>query len=327
MSETMRTLIIMRHGHAQALSNEGDMACALKDKGKRNAQRVGVFLAQNGFDLSHAVTSPAERALVSAEKAMKAGGFGIQKLRTDKRLYEGGAEEVLQAICETPKNIETLLVVAHKPALIKLLKRLSPAGLPKNRKGKILPKAAAMVFDLAGVWSELSYEKCRFRQVVYPATLPRLFPFPGIMGQEERIRPSYYYSQSCVIPYRKTEDGLEVLVITSSKNKHWVLPKGIHEPGLTAQQSASEEALEEAGVSGRVHKRMVGSYDYDKWEGTCTVGVYALEVRDVQGQADWAENHRKRQWCSISDAAKLVSNPDLAAIILKLTDFLEQETS
>jgi 8-oxo-dGTP pyrophosphatase MutT (NUDIX family) len=43
---------------------------------------------------------------------------------------------------------------------------------------------------------------------------------------------------------------MEVLLIGSSKGTHWVIPKGIHEPGLSATESASHEALEEAGVKG-----------------------------------------------------------------------------
>ena len=71
-------------------------------------------------------------------------------------------------------------------------------------------------------------------------------------------------SQSAIIPYRFNDGQLEILLICSSSKKHWVIPKGIIEPGLSPVSSASKEALEEAGVKGISDKNKLGQYSYHK---------------------------------------------------------------
>jgi 8-oxo-dGTP pyrophosphatase MutT (NUDIX family) len=58
--------------------------------------------------------------------------------------------------------------------------------------------------------------------------------------------------QSGVIPYRIENGQIEVMVITSSTGKRWVIPKGLIEPDMTPQDSAAKEAWEEAGLLGKV---------------------------------------------------------------------------
>jgi ADP-ribose pyrophosphatase YjhB (NUDIX family) len=93
------------------------------------------------------------------------------------------------------------------------------------------------------------------------------------------------YRQSAVIPYRRGPSGLEVLLVTSRKGTRWVLPKGVVEPDLSPAASAANEALEEAGVSGAIDAEPLGTDQYRKWGGICTVQVFAMEVEEEV--ADW----------------------------------------
>ena len=86
--------------------------------------------------------------------------------------------------------------------------------------------------------------------------------------------PAWIYRQSAVLPYRRRDGNLEVLLITSRGGRRWVLPKGIVEPGMTAPVSAAKEAREEAGIEGAVSERVLGSYRQDKWGGTCRIEVF-----------------------------------------------------
>ncbi|MGH2414042.1 MAG: NUDIX hydrolase, partial [Microcystaceae cyanobacterium] len=99
-----------------------------------------------------------------------------------------------------------------------------------------------------------------------------------------------YIEQSGVIPYRISNKKIEVLLITSRKGKHWVIPKGIIEPNMTPQTSAAQEALEEAGILGEVLPTSIGSYTYNKWGGTCRVKVFLLRVDTLHSER--VENHR-----------------------------------
>jgi 8-oxo-dGTP pyrophosphatase MutT (NUDIX family) len=55
-----------------------------------------------------------------------------------------------------------------------------------------------------------------------------------------------------VIPYRIRDGKIEVMLITSSTRKRWIIPKGMIEPDMTPQDSAAKEAWEEAGIIGQV---------------------------------------------------------------------------
>jgi 8-oxo-dGTP pyrophosphatase MutT (NUDIX family) len=121
--------------------------------------------------------------------------------------------------------------------------------------------------------------------------------------------------QSAVIPYRRTDEGLKVLLITSSRRKRWIVPKGLVEPHLTEAESALQEAFEEAGIQGDISAAPIGSYTYSKWGATCVVAVFLLEVRTVLSA--WPEAAvRQRRWMPVAVAANAIEEPDLRVLIL-----------
>jgi phosphohistidine phosphatase len=131
--------------------------------------------------------------------------------------------------------------------------------------------------------------------------------------------PSHFYTQSAVIPYRQVQGQFEVLLITTRKKKRWVIPKGVMEPELSAADSATKEALEEAGIRGLVSASPIGSYAYDKWGGTCTVQVHTMGVREILDE--WQESYRDREWVSIEEAVARVREPDLKQLMRQLPAF------
>jgi 8-oxo-dGTP pyrophosphatase MutT (NUDIX family) len=132
-------------------------------------------------------------------------------------------------------------------------------------------------------------------------------------------KPDHWYKQSGVVPCRVRDGRLEVLLITSQSKGHWIVPKGIVEQPLSPADSALKEALEEAGVEGRVVGDELGVYEQAKWGGTCRVRVFAMHVERELGE--WPERKvRQRQWLPLDQAIAAVANRDLARIIAKLVD-------
>lgn len=126
-------------------------------------------------------------------------------------------------------------------------------------------------------------------------------------------KPKYWYRQSAVIPFRNTNGKMEVLIITTRKKKNWIFPKGIIEENLTARESATKEAFEEAGITGELLANKLGKYTYKKWGGNCKVKVYGLRVNTVLN--NWEEDFRERKWIDILDVEKYIDNPKLLEII------------
>ena len=134
--------------------------------------------------------------------------------------------------------------------------------------------------------------------------------------------PDYFFVQSAVIPYRKHNGDVEILLITSRKKRRWVIPKGVKEPELSPPDSAAREALEEAGIEGQVAERPIGCYEYEKWGGTCRVEVFTMKVEKVH--AEWLESYRDREWVSMEQAVSRVNERQLKNILRSMPDFLEK---
>lgn len=128
--------------------------------------------------------------------------------------------------------------------------------------------------------------------------------------------------QACAIPFRRTDDRLEVCVITSLKRKRWMFPKGIIDPGETHVETALKEAQEEAGLHGRVVGEPLGTYEYFKWDTTLEVTVVLMEV--LQCDDDWPESaQRERRWLPPADALQILSKDELRGFLQRAIALLD----
>jgi 8-oxo-dGTP pyrophosphatase MutT (NUDIX family) len=129
------------------------------------------------------------------------------------------------------------------------------------------------------------------------------------------------YRQSGVIPYTIKDGKLLLLLITSISKGNWIIPKGIIDDGFSPQESAMNEAYEEAGVRGQIDNKIIGAYNYHKWGGRCEVQVFAYAVTEMLDE--WPEMHmRERAWFSKENAAEQIKNPDLRDVVQRfITQF------
>ena len=138
-----------------------------------------------------------------------------------------------------------------------------------------------------------------------------------------RIRKGKRGQQIAALPVRWNEDGeAEVLLITSRTTRRWIIPKGWTMNGKKPWKAAGIEAREEAGASGKLVTDPIGDYEYIKIlrDGSglfCDVQIYPLLVEELD--SSWQEQgERKRAWFPAERAAKLVQEPQLAALLRKL---------
>ncbi len=313
-----RELLLLRHGKSDRDTATEDFKRPLKDRGKRGAQRIGVWLAQQQFLPDRVICSPAERALVTAQKCCKVMGIGAAEIVQDKRIYQADPAELLQVLADCPASATRVMLVGHNPGLEQLLELLveQPPEIPED--GKLMPTATLARLRTRSEWDALAKGRAELLQLLRASSLPKKFPFPMPDGDDRRDRPAYYYTQSSVIPYRVDDGQLQILIIRSSQDKHWVVPKGIADPGHSLQDSARKEAWEEAGVEGEVHDEALGSYSYAKWGSTCTVTVYPMAVTRQLPEEVWEERHRGRMWVSTKKAAELLKQREVHPMIVTL---------
>ena len=138
-------------------------------------------------------------------------------------------------------------------------------------------------------------------------------------------------TQVAAFPIRISDEGqVFVLLVTSRETKRWVLPKGWPSKKMSDSKAASREALQEAGITGKIERKPFGYYRYRKaLPGKfkmIDVAVYALWVRK-QRQHWPEENERTRVWASLSDAARLVREPGLKKLLNEMAEQLPNEIS
>ena len=84
---------------------------------------------------------------------------------------------------------------------------------------------------------------------------------------------------------------------------------------MSPQESAAEEAREEAGVEGIVGDEALGSYVYEKWGAATTCHVYPMEVVRELAYEEWEENHRQRSWVTPQQAAAQLRQAQLGPMV------------
>ena len=106
-----------------------------------------------------------------------------------------------------------------------------------------------------------------------------------------------------------------LVIVTNSAQSRWIIPKGQPETKMSRHDVAVMEAMEEAGVIG---KCLPGLRATCRRKGERVLHIYPLEVTTVLKK--WPEMQwRKRAVLPIAKALKMISDPELAHCIKRLT--------
>ena len=120
--------------------------------------------------------------------------------------------------------------------------------------------------------------------------------------------------------FKETPEGRRVLLITSRDTGRWIVPKGWPIKGKDGPGTALQEAWEEAGVSrADIEDEPIGVYEYHKGlsDGDSVpveATVYKTHVRALK-ECYPEVDERERAWFPPEEAANLVDEPDLKAIL------------
>jgi phosphohistidine phosphatase len=159
----MKTLFLIRH----AKSSWGDTALPdedrpLNDRGRRDAPKMGERLAKRDVKPDLILSSPAMRALKTAEIIAKKLDYRRKDIVVDDRLYAVGADDLLDVIHKLGDKLERVMLFSHNPELTELTHRLSS-------KITHMPTCAVAEFTFdAKSWSKIGKVKPAKVTLDYP---------------------------------------------------------------------------------------------------------------------------------------------------------------
>lgn len=112
----MKTILLCRH----AKSSWKDLSLADRDRplnkrGKRNVPEMGRRLAERGITPDAVISSPAVRAVKTANRLVRELGFPKKNIQVRPAIYETSPTLLLALIRNLPETQETVILVGHNP--------------------------------------------------------------------------------------------------------------------------------------------------------------------------------------------------------------------
>ena len=166
-----RGLLLLRHAKAEpGVPEQDDHERALARRGRRDAERIGVAMADRGLAPDHVLCSSALRTRETLDRILPHLPAGLA-LTVDRRLYLASPDEILARIARVEEGARNLLVVGHNPGLAALAERLAGAGDPAAlaRLGRKFP---------TGSLAELEVDAARWRDLAPGSASLRIFLTP-----------------------------------------------------------------------------------------------------------------------------------------------------
>lgn len=176
----MKYLYIARHGEAEGYATS-DFARKLTREGREEVQYVANWLLSQSDILmpERIVSSPASRALSTAEVYAKTFGLISEHLAIARELYSGDANIYLNTLVKSLSDeVSCAMVVGHNPAVTELLSELL-GRFSTVEEGYLMRKGdvACVVFDLpaSAGWQEIYVAPAKLEQYVIASSVCHTF--------------------------------------------------------------------------------------------------------------------------------------------------------
>lgn len=122
----MKTIYLNRHAKSSwSDSNLSDFDRPLNKRGKRDAPFMGEVLSKKVKPPQLIYTSPAKRAISTANKIADSFGYDKTKIIKDRNIYEAAVSDLMRIINNTSDDYEIIMLFGHNPAFTMVTNYLS----------------------------------------------------------------------------------------------------------------------------------------------------------------------------------------------------------
>ena len=121
----MKRVIIVRHAKAVPYGYDADFERELTDRGERDAGNIGRELKRKGILPDMMISSPAARALKTAQIFAENLDFDISRIKEKMDIYDGlTTAEFLSILYNLPETVQTVFFFGHNPGFHYLVNNL-----------------------------------------------------------------------------------------------------------------------------------------------------------------------------------------------------------
>jgi phosphohistidine phosphatase len=147
-----KKLYLVRHAKTQRESVDGrDFTRELADRGLRDASLVGSYFKANYYAIDMLISSPAARAIATADLIAEQIKFPVDKIHTNEELYMASVRTFLQVVNQLKDDWNSVMITSHNPAVTYLAEYLSGADI-----GDMPTSGIAEIVFPTDRWAEIS---------------------------------------------------------------------------------------------------------------------------------------------------------------------------
>jgi phosphohistidine phosphatase len=122
----VKTLYLVRHAKSSRDNPSlSDLERPLNDRGRQDAPTMGKRLSKRGVKPDLLASSPALRALTTAQLVADEIGYRREDIVVDERLYASSPDDLLAVICALDEKLDCVMLIGHNPEFADLTHRLS----------------------------------------------------------------------------------------------------------------------------------------------------------------------------------------------------------
>ncbi|THD50140.1 MAG: histidine phosphatase family protein [Bradyrhizobium sp.] len=153
----MRRLLLLRHAKAVVATGRNDFERDLVERGRRDAARIGAYVAHAGLIPDLLLHSGAARTRQTAEAVLACWARKIET-RVEPGLYEATRAAALAIAAALPERCASAMLVGHNPSIGDLANALTDTG------AQVELMAMAARFPTAGL-AVLEFDVVRWRDI------------------------------------------------------------------------------------------------------------------------------------------------------------------
>lgn len=166
----MKNLVIVRHGEGQIRNAfMEDIRRPLTRRGHHNVAVAAAEFTSLGLQVDAVVSSPAQRALETADIWLHQMHLPKDRLRVDEEIYEAERSDIIGVVRGLDNAHDTVVLVGHNPGLTGLLRHLTGSN------AEIMSRSSFAIIKMnVDCWSRISLKDSELTCYYQPPPKDRL---------------------------------------------------------------------------------------------------------------------------------------------------------